>query len=88
MRRFRIGGRLYGIIALGGIGLIAVSIVFTARLHHMSRELKTVNGEIRQQDQARIMQLEFKKQVQMASRRPPPFESTNARREGISPSWR
>jgi hypothetical protein len=30
----------------------------------MSRELKTVNGEIRQQDQARIMQLEFKKQVQ------------------------
>ena len=64
MRRFPIGGRLYGIIALGGIGLIAVSIVFTARLHHMSRELKTVNGEIRQQDQARIMQLEFKKQVQ------------------------
>ncbi|HYU16512.1 MAG TPA: HAMP domain-containing protein, partial [Candidatus Acidoferrum sp.] len=64
MRRFPIGGRLYGIIALGGIGLIAVSIVFTTRLHHMSQELKTVNGEIRQQDQARIMQLEFKKQVQ------------------------
>ncbi len=64
MRRFPIGGRLYAIIALGGIGLIAVSIVFTARLQHMSRELKTVNGEIRQQDQARIMQLEFKKQVQ------------------------
>jgi len=64
VRRFPIGGRLYAIIALGGIGLIAVSIVFTARLQHMSRELKTVNGEIRQQDQARIMQLEFKKQVQ------------------------
>jgi signal transduction histidine kinase/DNA-binding response OmpR family regulator len=64
MRRFRIGARLYGIIALGGIGLIAVSVVFTARLHDMSGELKTVNREIRQQDQARIMQLEFKKQVQ------------------------
>jgi signal transduction histidine kinase/DNA-binding response OmpR family regulator len=64
MRQFRIGARLYGIIALGGIGLVAVSIVFTTRLHEMSRELKTVNGEIRQQDQARIMQLEFKKQVQ------------------------
>ncbi len=64
MRRFRIGARLYGIIALGGVGLIAVSVVFMARLHDMSRELKTVNGEIRQQDQARIMQLEFKKQVQ------------------------
>ena len=64
MRRFRVGARLYGIIALGGIGLIAVSVVFTTRLQDMSRELKTVNGEIRQQDQARIMQLEFKKQVQ------------------------
>jgi two-component system, sensor histidine kinase and response regulator len=64
MRRLRIRQRLFGIIVLGGIGLVAVGAVFVVRLHHVSQTLRGFNVEIQQHDQARLMQVQFKKQVQ------------------------
>jgi len=56
--------RLYGIIALGGIGLVVGTAAFVGLLFHVSQELEILHTQMRQHDQVRIMQVGFKKQVQ------------------------
>lgn len=64
MNRFRIGQRLYALIALGGLALVFVSALFLLRLRHDAEALAELKMESRRQDQARVMQVDFKKQVQ------------------------
>jgi signal transduction histidine kinase/HAMP domain-containing protein len=64
MRRFGIPLRLYGMIALGGLGLAVSSALFIALLLHVSNTLAELHAQMRQHDQARLMQVNLKKQVQ------------------------
>jgi PAS domain S-box-containing protein len=54
---------LYAIIGLGGFGLVVGTAVFVALLFHVSNNLGTLHTEMRQHDQARIMQVAFRGQV-------------------------
>jgi signal transduction histidine kinase len=64
MRRFGIPLRLYGIIALGGLGLVAAAVMFVWQLRDVRHDLETLHAEMRQHEQARVMQINLKKQVQ------------------------
>jgi signal transduction histidine kinase/DNA-binding response OmpR family regulator/HPt (histidine-containing phosphotransfer) domain-containing protein len=64
VRRWGIRRRLHGLILLCGIAFAALFAVLIVRLDHTSRLLGEVLVDIRRQDQARVMQVEFKKQVQ------------------------
>jgi PAS domain S-box-containing protein len=64
VRRFGIPQRLYGIIALGGIGLVAAAVLFVWELRDVHSDLDTLHAEMRQHEQARVMQITLKKQVQ------------------------
>ena len=64
MRRFGIRLRLYGIIALGGLGLVAAAVMFVWQLWDVHYDLEILQAEMRQHEQARVMQINLKKQVQ------------------------
>jgi signal transduction histidine kinase/HAMP domain-containing protein len=64
MRRFGIPQRLYGIIALGGLGLVAAAVMVVWQLRDVHHDLETLHAEMRQHEQARVMQINLKKQVQ------------------------
>ena len=64
MRRFGIPQRLAGIITLGGLGLVLGAGAFVWLLFHISDTLQTLNAQMAQHDQVRVMQLALRTQVQ------------------------
>jgi signal transduction histidine kinase/DNA-binding response OmpR family regulator/HPt (histidine-containing phosphotransfer) domain-containing protein len=64
LNRLQISQRLTGIIAIGGLTLTVVSVLFMVRLSRASTALEALRQEADHSDQARVMQVNFKKQVQ------------------------
>ncbi len=64
MRRFNIRQRLRAIICVGSVGLISLAGLFLLRLSHLRETVEAVQQMQHEQDLARVMQVDFKKQVQ------------------------
>lgn len=63
MRKLSIAHRLYAIIALGAVGLAVGSAFLVVRTTRLSHALQAIDAKFYQHDQARVMQVTFKKQV-------------------------
>jgi PAS domain S-box-containing protein len=64
MRRLGISQRLYSIIAVSGIGLVAAAALFAWQLRDVRQTLEALHADMRQHDQARRMQIALKAQGQ------------------------
>jgi len=64
MRRVGIPQRLYGIVVMGGLGLIVAAVVFLGVLFHVRQTLTTLHTEMSEHDQARVMQVAWQRQGQ------------------------
>ncbi len=65
MRNLSIATRLYGILGLAAVLFLAATGFLVYELHHVNSGYEEVLATVvRQQDQARVMQVTFKKQVQ------------------------